>query len=188
MSTSFIVYFHIIVTTQASLISLLVYIVCISLVRRCDDSISVFSSFWNKDVPDCLLQMISLETLQLAGNGLRGDISKFDMPRVNVFSISGNKFRGELPSSIKNKSFEVFDISNNQITGYLDMDISSASPANSSADTDVSVSSDGTTTFRAEFWTVICFPVRVFLHLMRDIATTSVAVSTWKCLCMFGLG
>ena len=101
-------------------------------------------------MPDCLLQMISLETLQLAGNGLRGDISKFDMPRVNVFSISGNKFRGELPSSIKNKSFEVFDISNNQITGYLDMDISSASPANSSADTDVSASSDGTTTFRAD--------------------------------------
>ena len=101
-------------------------------------------------MPDCLLQMISLETLQLAGNGLRGDISKFDMPRVNVFSISGNKFRGELPSSIKNNRFEVFDISNNQITGYLDMDISSASPANSSADTDVSVSSDGSTTFRAD--------------------------------------
>ena len=60
------------------------------------------------------------------GNGLRGDIGKFDMPKVKSFSIAGNKFRGELPLNLRNNSFEVFDISNNQVKGYLDVDIVSA--------------------------------------------------------------
>ena len=114
------------------------------LLLRCDDSIGPFSTFWKKDVPDCLLQMHSLETLQLAGNGLRGDISKFNMPRVKVFSISGNKFRGELPSKMKSNSFEVFDISNNQITGYLDMNISSILTTSASVETN-----SGGTQYRA---------------------------------------
>lgn len=63
--------------------------------------------------------MQSLQQLFIAGNGLKGDLNIFEMPKLRILNINTNKFTGTLAPSIRFHPFEVLDISFNQITGYM---------------------------------------------------------------------
>jgi hypothetical protein len=63
--------------------------------------------------------MQSLEQLYIAGNGLKGNLQIFELWNLRSLNIRSNRFTGTLSSNISHHVFEVFDISSNQITGYL---------------------------------------------------------------------
>lgn len=69
--------------------------------------------------------MRSLQQLYIAGNGLIGNLQIFEMPNLSTLVLNANRFTGTLSANISYQRFEVFDISSNQITGYLDTDINS---------------------------------------------------------------
>lgn len=60
-----------------------------------------------------------MQQLYIAGNGLKGNLNYFEMVNLKILNANTNKFTGSLSSNISNLSFEVFDISSNQITGYF---------------------------------------------------------------------
>ena len=64
----------------------------------------------------------------LLGNGYTGKMDGFDLPNIYELSISNNRIRGFIPTSLNNQTMDVFDISNNKIKGALDVVINSAYP------------------------------------------------------------
>ena len=86
-------------------------------------------------VPPCLWSMINMRELYLDGNKYIFEFSTFGMDfqmnNLTHFSIGSNRFRGSLPVQLNDRVMELFDVSNNEITG--DLLNANIKPASSSA-------------------------------------------------------
>ena len=72
-------------------------------------------------IPDCIWKLNNLETLNLAGNGLKGTISKLSNNSLSSLTLSHNYLSGTIPSWLLEKNnMKILDLSHNKLTGDLD--------------------------------------------------------------------
>jgi hypothetical protein len=75
-------------------------------------------------IPQCILELPSLISLAMSGNGYTGtipNIAEENMnPYLNTLDMSFNKLTGTLPFSLQHRLWSSLDVSNNRITGTLD--------------------------------------------------------------------
>jgi hypothetical protein len=74
-----------------------------------------------EDIPDCIYNMTSLNTLFLSGNGITGTLSKDIVfsPNLQNLVLSNNRIEGEIPRKMSERSWQNLDLSNNKIDGTL---------------------------------------------------------------------
>jgi Leucine-rich repeat (LRR) protein len=74
-----------------------------------------------EDIPDCIYNMRSLNTLFLSGNGITGTLSKDIVfsPNLQNLVFSNNRIEGEIPRQISERSWQNLDLSNNKLDGTL---------------------------------------------------------------------
>ena len=71
-------------------------------------------------LPSCIFSITALEKLYLAGNGLVGDLSEFQLPKIDELSLESNKLTGVVPSFFNGKNISLFGVANNRLGGLLD--------------------------------------------------------------------
>ena len=74
-------------------------------------------------IPKCIWRIESLREVYLAGNGLRGSLESLNLPNISKLFLNNNLIGGELPSLINISTATVVDISNNRISGRLNLDV-----------------------------------------------------------------
>lgn len=50
-------------------------------------------------------------------------MESLNLPNLEEFSVSFNRFRGSIPNSLRNRALKVFDVSSNEISGTLDFEL-----------------------------------------------------------------
>lgn len=74
-------------------------------------------------LPSCMWNMSLLSTLQVSGNGLRGNLNGVVIPHYSQLSnlvLASNEFSGVIPSSILRWPFQTLDLSENQFMGTIE--------------------------------------------------------------------
>jgi hypothetical protein len=75
-------------------------------------------------IPPCVLQMPSMATLHLGGNGIRGAIPNVPLSAsLNELVLASNDLTGSIPSFIWYSNVTSLDISLNRLEGTLPSDL-----------------------------------------------------------------
>jgi Leucine-rich repeat (LRR) protein len=104
---------------------------------------SISTSIWPKtyfttdnsigNVPNCLFNMSSLQTLHLSGNGIKVKLSNISAisPSLQDLSLSNNAYSGSIPSIIQDRKWIKLDLRYNKFDGIISPNIPSVSSGSS---------------------------------------------------------